>query len=385
MEGVPTLLPLITASPMLPSSGRGRLAPVIPPPGPVWFPSVMGTGILSTLLAQHVQRIPGAFAASLVALLVCWVLLVGLSVSFIIRGVRRRGVFREALTSPAIVPFWGTVSMGFLSVGSATATTLPLHVPSWESLAWSVNAVLWMLGVTVGLLSAFSFGARMVGSGLGEPSFVWGLAVVGPMVAATAGAHLSAHVSATVAPFVLLVSMACFVVTFSLGWAIFIQAYYRAWWVAPVPLIASASTWIPLGLVGQSSAAAQAFARRLPAVAEGPVVGAMGEVANAYGWAMFAIGTPLTVWAAYVTVRGFTRRMPFSPGWWATTFPIGTMALGSTAMSAGTGVEWLAWVGALNTVILVGTVTLSTVGSVHAIFSRYAPTRQAVGVRDLAA
>lgn len=370
MEGVLSFAPVIHQSPVVPASVEPRPGAVVPPPSPVWFPSVMGTGILTTLLAQHATRLPGAGSLALVTLVACWALLVYLTGAFLARGLRRPAVFREALTSPAIIPFWGTVSMGFLSVGSATASAIPLHWPHAADAAWTVNAYLWTIGVTIGILSAFSFGARMVGSTLGTPNFVWGLAVVGPMVAATAGANLSTHIDPAYGPYVLALSMACFVVTFSLGWSIFLQAYHQFWRVAPLPLAAAASSWIPLGLVGQSSAAAQAFARNMTAFADGPFVAALADIANWYGWAMFVVGTPLTLWAALVTIRGFLNRMPFSPGWWATTFPIGTMALGATAMAGGTGYDWLLWLGAFNTLILCGTVTVSAAGSLHAIMMR---------------
>lgn len=367
MEDVLTFLPLLNASPQIPAQGEPRPGDVVPPPNPVWFPSVMGTGILTTLLAQHSSRLPGALALSTVTFALCWGLLIFLVCGFLLRVLMRPAVFREALISPAIAPFWGTVSMGFLSVGSATATAVPLYLPHFVDLAWTINAYMWAIGAGIGLLSAFGFGARMVGDSLGTPTFVWGLAVVGPMVAATAGANLSTHLSAQIGPYVLALSMACFVITFSLAWSIFIQGYYQVWRLAPLPLAASASSWIPLGLVGQSAAAAQAFARNMPSFAQGSYVEALGNIANWYGWAMMVVGTPLTLWAALVTIRGFLNRMPFSPGWWATTFPIGTMALGSTAMAVGTGQKWLAWLGAFGTLVLCSTVAVSATGSLRAI------------------
>ncbi len=154
--------------------------------------------------------------------------------------------------------------------------------------------------------------------------------------------------------------MSGFVVTFTLGSTIFFHAYAITWRRTPLPLAASASSWIPLGLVGQSAAAAQAGAFNAEAFAQGSLISTAHMMANWYGWTMMVIGTPLTLWA-------ILKRMPFSPGWWATTFPIGTMSLGSTLMARGTEQPWLLWIGAFGTVVLVGTVAFSAAGSIAAI------------------
>ncbi|MDO5060940.1 MAG: TDT family transporter [Actinomycetaceae bacterium] len=338
----------------------------LPPAGPVWFPSVMGTGILTTLLIQHAHRLPGATYLALVTLAIAWTLLIYLSGSFVRRGIHNPKHFKEAFTAPTVIPFWGTVSMGYLSVGSATATALPHHWPNLAALAWQIDAVLWLIGALIGILSAFYFGARMVGTSLGTPNFVWGLAVVGPMVAATSGANLATHLPAHLGTPTLIFAMTGFMVSFTLGWAIFLQAYYQHLAGKPLPLIASASSWIPLGLVGQSTAAVQAFATNSRQYGAGTLIDTLQSFANWYGFAMFIVGTPLTIWATVVTVRGFIRRMPFTPGWWATTFPIGTLALGATALGQAVHSNLLIWVGALNTLILVGTVTLCATASLTA-------------------
>lgn len=357
-------LPHLLSSPQSPSSPT---TPAVPPPGPVWYPSVMGTGILANLLALHAERIPGAAPLSFFLLITCWTLLLGLTSAFIVRTVVNPRVLIDALTQPAQIPFWGTVSMGILSAGAALTTSLPLYFPELVDFAWTVDAYTWAIGAAIGILSALNFAIRAYGSTLGSPNFVWGLAVVGPMVSATVGSNLSAHVSAEYGPMILLLSMAGFVVTFTLGSTIFFHAYALTWRHTPLPLAASASSWIPLGLVGQSAAAAQAGAFNAEAFAHGSLLSAAHMMANWYGWTMMVIGTPLTLWASYVTIRGILKRMPFSPGWWATTFPIGTMSLGSTLMAHGTEQPWLLWLGAFGTVVLVGTVTFSASGSISAI------------------
>lgn len=345
----------------------------LPPAGPVWFPSVMGTGILTTLLIQHTQRLPGAAYLALVTLAIAWGLLIYLTVAFLHRGFTKHTYFKEAFIAPAIIPFWGTVSMGYLSVGAATASVLPHHWPKLTDLAWQIDAMLWLLGAIIGIVSAFYFGARMVGNSLGTPNFVWGLAVVGPMVAATSGANLSTHLPSHLGTPTLIFAMTGFMVSFTLGWVIFLQAYYQVLTVKPLPLIASASSWIPLGLVGQSTAAVQAFAFNGRQFGTGSLLDTLQSFANWYGITMFVVGTPLIFWATFITLRGFIKRMPFTPGWWATTFPIGTLALGATALGKAVESDLLIWLGALNTLILAGTVSLCLIASSRAVLMEPSP------------
>lgn len=336
----------------------------------------MGTGIVATLLMQNASRIPGGAHLALIPFLSAWLLLVFLTVAFILRCFRIRGTWSTSLTSPAIIPFWGTVSMGYLAVGSATTAVIPAYFPHYEDVAWRIDGVMWLIGLVVGVISALTFAYRMAHHSWGAPNFVWGLAVVGPMVASNAGAHLSVHLPPQWGAVTYALSLGCFVMTFSLAIPIFARAYAHVWGVQPLTLVAAASSWIPLGFVGQSTATAQAFALRLPEFADGALVDAFSRLALIYGWVMVVIGLPLTVWAALVTLRGFRNRIPFTPGWWATTFPIGTMALGASALALASGHMWLFDASAALTVILCGTVTLSAVGSVRAVLSaRHTPIK----------
>ena len=47
---------------------------------------------------------------------------------------------------------------------------------------------------------------------------------------------------------------------------------------------------------------------------------------------MLAIGAPLLVWAMIRTYSAWAHGAGFVPGWFATTFPVGTCALGSHLM-----------------------------------------------------
>ncbi|CAB1005998.1 C4-dicarboxylate ABC transporter [Corynebacterium diphtheriae] len=350
----------------LDSSSQPQHLP-LPGPGPVWFPSVMGTGILANLLQIHAERLPGAHDLALAILIVAWALLLFLSVGFIVRVMRDPQVFTASVRAMAALPFWSTVSMGYLSVGSASTVVIPSYLPQWHDSIWVVNTWMWVFGTVVGVSTALVFAFRIIGVDRGDPTTVWGLAVVGPMVSSTTGANLAAHVPHGVVLWLQVASAACFFLSFYVGAVIFSCVYHHFWRVATIPVAASASAWIPLGMVGQSAAAAQAMALQAEHVLVQGFGQSVHQIAHTYGWIMVVVGIPMVAWACAVTLRGFRKRMPFSPGWWALTFPIGTLALGATLLGAGTQIQPLVWLGAVGTLCLVGTVTLCLVASARAV------------------
>ncbi|MDY5404509.1 MAG: TDT family transporter [Trueperella sp.] len=345
-------------------------APKLPAIGPAWFPATMGTGILANLLQTHAERLPGASCAAVIVLAIAWALLITLIVGYIVRISLSRDAFSITLRDSTQTPMWGTVSMGILSVGSATTTIVPAHWPRLTDAAWRVDTVTWLVGTAIGIITALGFAMRLVGRDLGAPTTVWGLAVVGPMVTATTGSGLVPHVSEVFQFWLLTVSAASFFLSLFLGVAVFASAYHHHWRVEPLPLAASASAWIPLGMVGQSTAAAQAIAAQAKYMLLPDYADSAQGVANAYGWFMLVAGIPLVGWATAMTLRGFIGRMPFAPGWWALTFPIGTLALGATLLANGTGIGALLGLGAFGTLVLVGTVTLCLVASILSIARR---------------
>jgi tellurite resistance protein TehA-like permease len=265
------------------------------------------------------------------------------------------------------LPLWGMVSMGMLAVGSATVTVLPPWVPALADAAVVLDGVGWVLGTALGLATAIGFTVLLVQSDAGAPTTVWGLAVVPPMVAATVGAGLVPHLQTPALQLsLLLVTAACFVLSLTLGAVIFTVAYHHHWRVAGLAVAASTTAWIPLGVVGQSTAAAQAMAGSaaplLPSLA-----GPLQQLADDYGVLMLGLGVPLAAWAVAMTVRGFRRRMPFAPGWWSLTFPIGTLALGAHLLGVGSGLTGFLVAGAVLVVVLAGTWTLCAVATARAV------------------
>ncbi len=328
----------------------------------------MGTSILATLLHLHAADLPGVGALAPVVLVLAWVLLLGLSASFAHRVRTVPGALRSTITNPAVAATWGTVSMGILAAGSATLTVLPDLVPRFAPFALAVDEVTWLVGTGLGLVTSIGFAIALRKGVAGEPSLIWGLPVVAPMVSATTGTALVAHQDdPTIRAALLIACAACFALALILGLIVFGIGYHYHWRTAPVPLAASASTWIPLGIVGQSTAAAQAMATQAQGVLPPDVAARVHSAAMAYGWGMLAVGIPLIACALFVTIRGFVRHMPFTPGWWALTFPIGTLALGTHLLGQASGHPLLPAASIAFTVTLVGTWTLCAVASVRAV------------------
>jgi tellurite resistance protein TehA-like permease len=336
------------------------------PVGPAWYGAVMGTGILATVTQTLV---PDVWVARGL-LVIGWLLLLGLTFGFVARTVRCPAVFTASLRV-AHLPLWGMVSMGLLSVGSATATVLPPWLPAFAWPAVLVDEVLWTLGTIVGLATAIGFTALLIRSDAGAPTTVWGLAVVPPMVSATVGAGLAPHLGSTALQVgMLVIALACFILSLALGAVIFAVAYHHHWRVAGLAIGASTTAWIPLGVVGQSTAAAQVMAGQAAALLPASLAGTAQDLANDYGVVMLSLGVPLAGWAVAMNIRGFRHRMPFVPGWWSLTFPIGTLALGGHLLGVGTGMTVFLAAGTVCWLTLGGTWTLCAVASARAVAGR---------------
>ncbi len=302
----------------------------------------MGTGILSTLLGLQSDSIPRLLSPAAALLVLGWTALVVLTVAYVGRIARDRAALTSTIRDPAVAPLWGTVSMGILAVGAATLTVVPRLRPAWQHAAVLVDGSLWLVGTLVGLAATFGFAALIITRGLSEPKPAWGLAVVPPMVSSTTAEALVPHLTSEPLRIALVMTaLACFFVALGFAALIFVLAYRHHARVEPLPLAASTSAWIPLGVVGQSMAAAQAMAGQADGFLTAGGRYAIHALADAYGFAMLAVAVPVVAFALRTTVAGFAGRMPFSPGWWALTFPIGTLVLGTRFLGASTGLGFV--------------------------------------------
>ncbi|PWJ26934.1 tellurite resistance protein TehA-like permease [Branchiibius hedensis] len=331
-------------------------ATALPPVGPAWFPSVMGTAILALLVEQHLGRTPIGHLAAAAWLVAAWVALLWLCVAFARRCRRSPGALRESVSDPSTVALWGTVSMAVLATGSAT-----LAVGQHAGWAVVIDLATWTVGTSLGLVTVVVFGLLVARGGSGRPTMVWGLAVVSPMVTATGGASLAAALPRPWGVLVRTSSELAFATALVLAVVVFASAYHHHLRIAPLPLELSATSWIPLGVVGQSMAAAQ-------------TLGAGTEfesVTHVYGFAMLIAAVPVIGYAVRRTASGFARGMPFATNWWSLTFPIGTLSLGTHLLGAQTGLAWVSALSWLTLLSLAGTWTFCAVSTARAVIGAW--------------
>jgi tellurite resistance protein TehA-like permease len=333
------------------------------PMGPPWWGAVMGTGIVSTLTQLHAGTSAVGLGLARFFLICGWAAMVGFSAGFLARIVDSTDAWRTSITGVGSSA-WGMVSMGMLAVGSATATVLPTWAPGLAAAAWCADEALWSTGTVIGLLSGFGFVLHLLKHRPAEPRPAWGLAIVPPMVSATAGAPLVARIGEDGLAFALLVFLAaCFVCALTLGIVIFTAAYRHHLFVEPIPVAMATSAFIPLGVVGQSTAASQVIAAQGRRFLTPQAAAAAQQIANCYGYVLLAIAIPLLIFAVVVTLRAAANRMPFTPGWWALTFPIGTLSLGALDLDKGSGIHFYAVASTAVWGLLLGTWTLCAVAS----------------------
>ncbi|WP_092260088.1 hypothetical protein [Corynebacterium cystitidis] len=270
----------------------------LPPPGPAWAGSLMGTSIAATLTDLHGWPVvPWIFA--IVAAGIFFYITIGWIM-------HRTPAFTHLKMGP-----WGMYAMGILALGSAWASVTGADM--FQIVTWWVGTA---LGIWVCLLQLRGFE--------GAPNFTWGLALVAPMVGATGGGQLAPEHG----PIYWYIGTGCFVLSLVTGIPIFARAYAEVLRGNFVPAGAAAGTaWIPLGIVGQSTAAAQ--------VLFGGWYGVL------HGTVMFTVGIVLVAYAASRFWPAVVRWQEYGPGWWGSTFPTGTISLGAHYLSLTTGYAWL--------------------------------------------
>lgn len=247
----------------------------------------MGTSIAATMALMH-----GLVWIGQALLLVS----TGLFIAFTVGWLRHRN---PSFAQPFMGP-WSMYSMGVMALGGAWTVATGHLGP--QLLAWVVGMPVAVV-VFVQQLRRFH----------GGPTFLWGLALVSPMVAATSGGQLAGALPDPWAQPVRVLALSGFLLSLVAGFPLFIRVFAAR---PQIPDSFAGTAWIPLGIVGQSTAAAHVLLD--------------ARLAHGHGLLMFALSVPLLVFAARRFWGGAVRRWAaYTPAWWGSTFPAGTLSLGA--------------------------------------------------------
>lgn len=309
----------------------------------------MGISITSSLL-----RIHGFLLPAQVFLFFGWAIFLVVIVGWV--------RYRSPRFESGVMPAWGMVAMGMMSLGSATSGL-------FAGSTWWIHLSFWLLGSLLSMITCLSYTRLLVTKRAGSPTFSWGLPLVAPMVAATTGALIYGRFLLIDAPpiptaAVLAVSAGLFFLALVLAPPVFGYVYLQILGPAArrsssdlLPAIAAPTAWVPLGVVGQSTAAAQLLALGF----------GWREVGVGYGIVVLILGLPLAVWALWQHYRS-AWHIRYSPTWWSATFPVGTCALGTHTLAVTTGASWLDLISAGILILLLLHVCWAVAGFLRALW-----------------
>lgn len=270
----------------------------LPAPGPAWGGSLMGTSIVARLLVEEDLMV----AAGVFAALACVIFLV-LTVGFL--------RYRHPRFEQASMAEWSMYFIGILALGAALS-------------GLTDQGVFRLIGFWIGGPPTVITWALQLMRFNGEPKFTWGLPLVGPMISAS----VAGWIARDYGQLYLVMGTVLFLMSILTAVPVFIRVYWAAWH-GNVDLSGakSATAWVPLGVVGQSTTALQVLY---------PGVYSVG-----YGLAALVIAIPLAIFAMVTFYPNVARWVEYSPAWWACTFPPGTVSMGGHQVALVNGSEWL--------------------------------------------
>ena len=327
------------------SAPTKNYAAVLPPAGPSWAGSLMGISLLSTLLKTH----GFTWAADFFFALACVDALVIVGGWFL---------YRSPKFHSDVMPAWSMLSMGFIALGGASPTVV-------GDQAWDFMLVCWIVGTILGLISYSLYIALIVRRQAGIPTFTWGLPLVTPMVSSTAAVQLHNHYEVQL---LLWIGLGLF--TMAIVVAPFVFARVYLYFFSPkgprVSLIAAPTVWIPLGLLGQSAASSQLIGAGFQNFGVSHAI----TTAISYGAVANIVAIPLGALAHFLFYKALLKGVTYSPTWWASTLPVGTLSLGTHFMAQATQLPWLDYASLYLMGLMAVHVVVSTVPGTIAVVRR---------------
>ncbi|MEU6277848.1 TDT family transporter [Streptomyces populi] len=337
--------------------------------GPNWYASVMGTAIVATAGAGLPVDVPGLRTACTVVWALSLTLLVSLLAARALHWTYHRDQARAHFLDPAVVPFYGCLSMALLAVGGGTLLVGRDWIGTPAALA--VDTVLFTAGTLVGLAAAVAVPYLMVVRHRIEPgqaSPVWLLPIVAPMVSAALGPLLVPRLPAgQPRETLLLACVAMFGISLVATFVMLPMIFARLVTAGPLPLALTPTLFLVLGPLGQSTTAVGKFADAAPGVVSAPYDQGFTLLAVLYGVPVLGFALLWLALAVAMVVRARRQGMGFAMTWWAFTFPVGTCVTGAEGLARHTGLAAFEVLAVALYVLLVAAWTVAAVRTAHGL------------------
>ncbi|MFF0201620.1 TDT family transporter [Streptomyces sp. NPDC005017] len=330
------LSPAPTSRTGKPAAPRTATATALRHLGPNWYATVMGTAVVATALPGDLPSLrPLRAAVWALALLLLVVLLAARALHWR----HHRDQARAHLLDPAVVPFYGCLSMALLAVGGGAMTAGRYWTGPGAALA--LDVVLFTAGTAVGLAAAVAVPYLMAVRhrvGVEQVTPVWLLPLVAPMVSAALGPLLVPYLPPGQARETLLLGcFALFGLSLLATLLMLPLVFARLVTGGPLPLALTPTLFLVLGPLGQSTTAAGHFADVAPGVVPAPYADGFALLAVLYGVPVMGFALLWLGLAGVLVVRAGRHGMGFAMTWWAFTFPVGTCVTGAASLARHTG------------------------------------------------
>ena len=211
------------------------------------------------------------------------------------------------------------------------------------------------MSLACGLIIPFLMFTRQEHS-LPKMTAIWLLPVVAAEVAAASGALLAAHLPASEAFAVIVVSYALWGFSVPLAMGLLVILLLRLALHKLPERDMAASGWLALGPIGTGALGLLALGGAAPRAFAAAGLAGVGDVAYGCGVLGGAILWGYGLWwlmlALLKTVFYLRRGMPFNMGWWGFTFPLAVYALATLALANATHLGLLSAFGAVLVVCL---------------------------------
>jgi C4-dicarboxylate transporter/malic acid transport protein len=306
---------------------------------PNWFAAVMGTGIVANAAATLPLQSPELRGFAVAVWALAGTLLIALTAAFTVHWVRHRAMARAYAHDPVMSQFYGAPAMALLTVGAGTQLVGPQILG--PGLALAVFGTLWVLGTAMGLATSVWVPFQMITQHDHDRAVAlpaWLMPVVPPVVSASTGALLLAHVPSGQARLTLMLGLyALLGMSLVVGLLTVALVYGRLVHGGPPPVQAAPTVWIMLGVVGQSITAANLLGSQAKIVVDERTAFGLHVAGIAYGAAMAGFAVLLFSLATALTVHAARRGLRFSLAWWSFTFPVGTLVTGLSDWGTASG------------------------------------------------